>query len=230
MRWQDVVELRQYTVREGKRDTLIDLFDTHFLAGQEVHPMRVVGQFRDRDAENRFVWFRDFAGMAERHEALAGFYGGAVWREHRETANGTMIDSDDVLLLRPIHRDAARPEATAGLVVVTVYPVRAPIGRECVSAFADHADPLLARLGAPAIGLLHTEPAHNTFPALPVREDVRVVVRVTRFDDDAAYTSFRERLHASQPWNERIRPLLDSHLAGRPTTMRLDPTARSRLR
>ena len=32
---------------------------------------------------------------------LAAFYDGPVWRAHRDEANATMIDSDDVLLLRP---------------------------------------------------------------------------------------------------------------------------------
>ena len=39
--------------------------------------------------------------MASRAQALQDFYGGPVWKAHRETANTTMVDSDNVLLLRP---------------------------------------------------------------------------------------------------------------------------------
>ena len=32
----------------------------------------------------------------------ASFYYGPVWKEHRTAANGMMVDSDNVLLLRPV--------------------------------------------------------------------------------------------------------------------------------
>ena len=63
--------------------------------------MRALGQFRDLDDPDRFVWLRGFADMASRAAPLAAFYDGPVWAAHRGVANTTMIDSDDVLLLRP---------------------------------------------------------------------------------------------------------------------------------
>jgi hypothetical protein len=39
--------------------------------------------------------------MPSRAQALKDFYGGPVWKAHREAANATMIDSDDVLFLHP---------------------------------------------------------------------------------------------------------------------------------
>jgi hypothetical protein len=63
--------------------------------------MTLVGQFRDLDEPNRFVWLRGLADMPSRARSLEGFYGGAVWKAHREAANATMIDSDNLLLLRP---------------------------------------------------------------------------------------------------------------------------------
>ena len=100
-----VVELRQYTLKPGQRDTLIDLFERHFIESQEAAGMTLVGQFRDRRREDRFVWLRGFANMETRHKALETFYGGPVWAAHRSAANTTMLDTSDVLLLRP-----ARPE------------------------------------------------------------------------------------------------------------------------
>ncbi|MEU0397925.1 hypothetical protein ABZ208_35265 [Streptomyces sp. NPDC006208] len=38
--------------------------------------------------------------MTRRRRSLEAFYTGPVWRKHRDAANATMIDSDDVLLLR----------------------------------------------------------------------------------------------------------------------------------
>src|SRR5215475_14452137 len=96
-----IVELRQYALRPGQRDVLIELFDREFVESQEACGMTVLGQFRDLDRPDRFVWLRGFDDMPSRAEALRRFYTGPVWRAHAAAANATMIDSDDVLLLRP---------------------------------------------------------------------------------------------------------------------------------
>ena len=77
--------------------------------------MTIGGLFHDRDDPDRFVWMRGFASMDERCEALAAFYGGPVWKEHGPAANATMVDSDDVLLLRPTEPPhPPQPRRTAG--------------------------------------------------------------------------------------------------------------------
>src|SRR4029077_20100414 len=88
-----VIELRQYTLHAGKRDVLIDLFDAEFIESQEALGLTVIGQFRDVDDPDRFVWLRGFRDMTIRAKGLKAFYGGPVWRDHREAANATMIDS-----------------------------------------------------------------------------------------------------------------------------------------
>jgi hypothetical protein len=97
-----VVALRQYTLHPQQRDVLIELFDREFVETQEAAGMRVIGQFRDLDNADRSVWLRGFADMASRPASLQAFYGGPVWETHREAANATMVDSDNVLLLRPV--------------------------------------------------------------------------------------------------------------------------------
>jgi hypothetical protein len=47
--------------------------------------------------------------MTARHESLAAFYDGPVWAKHRDAANATMVDSDNVMLLRAVTRDDALP-------------------------------------------------------------------------------------------------------------------------
>ncbi|PYK37170.1 MAG: hypothetical protein DME49_12915 [Verrucomicrobia bacterium] len=71
-----IVEFRQYTLHRGKRDVLIDLFDREFIEPQEALGMKIIGQFRDVDNRNRFVWLRGFRDMASRAQALQDFYGG----------------------------------------------------------------------------------------------------------------------------------------------------------
>jgi hypothetical protein len=164
-----ILELRQYTLKPGARDTLIELFDREFIETQEAEGMRIVGQFRDLDRSDRFVWVRGFSDMAARARALDGFYHGPTWRAHRDAANATMIDSDDVLLLRPVRpfslpasRDTGAP--TRNLTATIVYLDRRPT------------DEVLARFDAPALGVFTTEYSANTFPALPVREGEHVIV------------------------------------------------------
>src|SRR4030095_10349414 len=87
-----VIELRQYTLKPGQRDALIDLFERHFIESQEATGMTLVGQFRDRRRLDRFVWLRGFPSMERRHQALDEFYGGPIWSAHRSAANDTMVD------------------------------------------------------------------------------------------------------------------------------------------
>src|SRR5437773_2801784 len=105
-----VVELRQYALHPGKRDVLIDLFDREFVETQEAAGMRIIGQFRDLDHPDRFVWLRGFRDMTSRAKALTDFYGGPAWKKHPEAANEKMIDSDNGLLPRP-----ARPTSRSSL-------------------------------------------------------------------------------------------------------------------
>jgi hypothetical protein len=108
-----VVELRQYTLKPGQRETLIDIFDGRFIEGQEDAGMTIIGQFRDLDRPDYFVWFRGFRDMASRAEALQAFYDGPVWHAHGRAAGATMIDSDHVLLLHPAQPTSGFPEAPA---------------------------------------------------------------------------------------------------------------------
>jgi quinol monooxygenase YgiN len=109
-----VVELRQYTLHPGRRDALIDVFDNHLVESQEETGMKVIGQFRDLDRPDRFVWLRGFEDMESRRASLGAFYGGPVWAEYKDAANATMISSDDVLLLSPAWQGSAFDLAGAG--------------------------------------------------------------------------------------------------------------------
>ena len=180
-----VLELRQYTLHPGRRDELIDLFERHFLDGQEACGMRVLGQFRDADNPDRFVWLRAFRDLPSRAPALASFYGGPLWRAHRNAANATMIDSDNVLLLRPVEPGAVATTARAGFFVATVYLLSRPATSGFARLFDERVRPLLVESGAPPIARLVTEYGANEFPQLPVRAE-HAFVWLAAFDDEAA--------------------------------------------
>jgi hypothetical protein len=206
---------------------LIDLFDREFVESQEAEGMAIVGQFRDLDDPDRFVWIRGFGSMPARARALAGFYGGPAWKAHRDQANATMLDSDDVLLLRPVtarsgfpapaaaRLPAGRAEAGTSRILVTIYYR----GQPFVQAFADFFDrqvrPALIEAGAAPLACLQTEHAENTFPALPVRTGENVFVWLARFPSQAHLDVYLRQAGSS---------------ADAPQQLRLAPTARSLLR
>jgi hypothetical protein len=237
-----VVELRQYTLHPGKRDVLIDLFDQEFVETQEAVGMKVVGQFRDLDHPDRFVWLRGFRDMPSRAKALNDFYGGLVWKAHREAANATMIDSDNVLLLRPARptsgfslENSKRPpvgsdEGPTSLVVTTIYYFASPVAPDFINFFEHTLRPVAASLGAIICACFVTENSENTFPALPVRAGENVFVWFSTFPDLAAYENYVACLSRSEQWRGEISTTLKRYLKGAAEVLRLSPTARSQLR
>jgi len=236
-----IVELRRYTLHPGKCETLIALFDSEFIETQEEVGIQLIAQFRDIDRPDVFTWLRGFADMQSRAAALAAFYDGPTWRAHRDAANDTMIDSDNVLLLRPARPtsgflfDAAdRPGvgATAippGLFVATIYQLAASATKDFADVFDRAIVPELTTSGATPIAVFETEPAENTFPRLPVREGEQMFVWFARFANVGAYERYVAALQESRGWRDVARPALDRHLASPVETLRLTPTARSRL-
>lgn len=229
----EVLELRQYTLHPGRRDELIDLFDRELVDSQDALGAQVLGQFRDRDDEDRFVWLRGFADMATRGTALPAFYGGPVWRAHRDAANATMIDSDDVLLLRPVKDLDLRGVARGGpttLVTVTLYHLPAGGEDAFLDFFFSDVEPLLAATGASPKAVLRTLRAANNFPALPFREDANVVAWIGSFPGPDELLDHVRQLGRDTRWTHETLPVLTKQLARPPEQLQLSPTDRSLLR
>ncbi|HEY7225469.1 MAG TPA: NIPSNAP family protein [Micromonosporaceae bacterium] len=183
-----VVELRQYTLRPGQRHVLIELFDREFVESQEALGMAILGQFRDLDDPDRFVWLRAFPDLATRAERLQAFYSGPIWRANSAAANATMIDVDNVLLLRPVSPDSGfalppvRPaspdDATpiTSTLVATIHYRDRPFD----VAFAEQFRRVASERGVEPMALFWTEYGENAFPALPVRTGVHAFVWFAR--------------------------------------------------
>jgi quinol monooxygenase YgiN len=236
---ETVLELRQYTLHPGRRDELIALFEREFVETQEAAGMRVFGTFRDLDDPDRFVWLRGFADMAARADALGAFYGGPAWQRHRDAANATMMDSDNVLLLRPLVCDQGlqaallpRPAidaspAAGGVFTITVCPLREPATDALVHAFDQCIHPWWVGVGGDLLACWATESAANNFPRLPVREGEPVIAWLTRFDDETAQQRHAALLRSSACLE---RAEWRAHLSGEVVQLRLAPTPRSALR
>ena len=236
-----IIELRQYTLHPEKRDVLIDLFDREFVESQEALGMKIIGQFRDLDNPNRFVWLRGFRDMPSRAQALEDFYGGPVWKAHREAANATMIDSDNVLLLHPTTPTSAfsfgnkeRPRVGTGetrseLVVATIYYFDVPVDTAFVEFFEKTVKPAVIGSGATVLACLVTEHSENTFPALPVRQGENVFVWLAHFNDLVAYERHLGALTRFPRWRDEISKELARRLKRQPEILKLSPTTRSLL-
>jgi hypothetical protein len=231
-----VVELRQYTLRPGQRDVLVHLFDREFVESQEDCGMAIIGTFRDLDNPDRFVWLRGFQDMTTRLHGLQSFYSGPVWKAHSAAANATMVDVDNVLLLRPTSPGTGFPvspprppvaDAAAApppsLVTATIWYGDRPFDDEFTDTFDRTLRPILTDTGAAPLACLRTEYAENTFPALPVRTGEHAFVWFTRFDSLAALQAHDERLAVDRRW-------LAAALSLPSERLRLSPTARSALR
>lgn len=234
-----VLELRQYTLHPGQRETLVELFEREFVHTQEALGITLPGLFRDLDDDDRFVWLRGFPDMPARATALTAFYGGPVWLAHRDAANATMIDSDNVLLLRPVgdaSMIAARPMASTtatatahttprGIVIATIYHLASTIdGARFLPFFDNEIKPVLDEAGAQLLATCVSKHAANTFPKLPVRENENVFVWLAAFDGIDAHAGCTGQLHSA------LRTAVGGELTVEyEQVLRLSPTFRSPL-
>ncbi|KRE89535.1 hypothetical protein ASG87_04205 [Frateuria sp. Soil773] len=231
-----VIEFRRYVTKDGERARFVKYFDTYFPEAFEQLGAMVFGQFTERGNPNRFTWLRGFKDLDARPVVNAAFYYGPLWKEHRLKVNAILPDSDNVMLMRPLHPDqgvtvlpavdpVAEPSGAQGIVVAQIFAVRK--GSE--EAFARQAEAAFARYridGVHPAGVLVTLDVPNNFPQLPIRTDGPFLVWLGVVRDEATLAT-------------RLDPLLQAAeqalaggglLRGAPERVVMDPTARSRLR
>ncbi len=231
-----VIEFRRYTIKAGGRDHFARYFETFFPEAFQQMGAIAFGQFFERANHSRFTWLRGFKDMDARATVNAAFYYGPLWKEHRSTLNDLMVDSDDVLLLRPLSPERAvailpavdpvnEEKGARGVVVAEIFAVKP----NSVEAFAQQAEATFAgyrTAGVREAGVLVTLDAPNNFPQLPVRTDGPYLVWLGIIKDNQSLES------RFKPSAERSTQSLAATglLRGAPELVILDPTSRSRLR
>jgi hypothetical protein len=177
--------------------------------------------------------------MEARAAQLQNFYGGATWRAHSSLANATMINSDNVLLLKPVGSDPfsgqmqsrrCNEAAASGLITVSTCALASRTENEFAAFFESRVRLALTTAGARIDATFLTERSENTFPALPVRESETVFVWVSAFVDEAAHRTYLEAVDRLKNWRSEIYPELDARLWRPLEVARLTPTKRSRHR
>lgn len=220
-----VFELRQYTLKGGTRAAFTSLFGREFVTTQDAVGAHVRAVFCDLDDPDRFVWMRGFADMDARKAALEAFYFGPVWKAHRTEANAMIVDSDNVLLLKPLTGAIGpRTLGAKGIVRIAIHRLRGVDPDAFATFFATVMTPGIAHAGGFVVATLTTEAAANTFPRLPVREHDPVFLWIAHFPDEAAERAFTRRWNALQGWRDGITDTLLSALMQKPEVLRLAPT------
>jgi hypothetical protein len=231
-----VVEFRRYVTAHGERAHFARYFDAYFPEAFEQLGAMVFGQFLDRDNPDHFTWLRGFKDLNARPIVNSAFYYGPLWKEHRIKVNAILPDSDNVMLLRPLHAehgiavlpavDPVTEDAGAqGVIVAQIFAPRK--GSE--DAFASKAEAAFAHYriaGVHEAGVLVSLDVANNFPQLPIRTDGPWLVWLGVVRDDATLdASFKPLLLAAE------KSLVDTGmLRAAPERLVMDPTPRSRLR
>jgi hypothetical protein len=231
-----VVEFRRYVTSDGELAHFVKYFDAYFPEAFEQLGAMVFGQFTERGRPNHFTWLRGFHDINARPIVNAAFYYGPLWKEHRIKVNAILPDSDNVMLLRPLHPDqgimvlpavdpVTEDHGAQGIAVAQIFAVKK--GSE--EAFAKQAEVAFAAYrvnGVQPAGVLLSLDVPNNFPQLPIRTDGPFLVwlGVVR-DDPTLNKDLAPRLASAE------QSLLASGLLrGTPERDVMDPTPRSRLR
>jgi hypothetical protein len=231
-----VFELRRYAIKPGERKHFAQYFEAYFPEAFQQLGAIAAGSLLERGNQDGFTWIRGFHTIDDRAVVNAAFYYGSVWNEHRDTLNNLMIDSDNVLLLRPLNPErgvlilpavdpVTEPNGAQGVVVAQVFAVK----KDETEAFAREAEPEFARYRAAGVreaGVLVTLDVINNFPQLPIRTD-------------GPYLVWLGILHDNKTLEKEFIPItpqaagtfsVSMHLRGAPELIVLDPTPRSRMR
>ncbi|HEV8367518.1 MAG TPA: hypothetical protein VGQ39_06155 [Pyrinomonadaceae bacterium] len=231
-----VIEFRRYTTKEGEREHFATYFENYFPEAFQQMGAIAFGQFFERKNPVGFTWMRGFKNMDARAVVNAGFYYGPLWREHSLTMNSLMVDSNNVLLLRPLTPErgvtvlpsvdpVVEVKGAQGVIVAQIFAVKA----NSVDAFAQHAEATFASYRAAGVreaGVLVTLDVPNNFPQLPVRTDGPYLVWLGIMKDsqilDSRFSPLVKRSLQSLSATDLLRAA--------PELVILDPTHRSRLR
>jgi hypothetical protein len=196
-----VLELRNYLLRPKTVENFQKLFNDRF-----VEPMKelggfTVGQFRINGDEDRFVWMRGFRDMQSRFIFLNAFYlDSPVWKKYRGDANGMIVNSDNVYLLRPMDinnltvDDAKRQFGKKKAVIVVDFYVCNSTLDKTIALFKTDYIPFLKSLKVDDVTFWVSEMSENDFPRLPVFQDKNLLVSITVFNTQQEAKSKLKRI------------------------------------
>src|ERR1035438_909660 len=182
----NVLELRNYLLKPNLADTFSHYFHSRFVAPMNELGGYTLGEFKISGVNDRFVWLRGFTDMKTRVKFLNDFYiNSPIWKEYGKGANEMMINSDNVYLLKPLHKNVfLKTDKT--FTVIDFYVCNSTIDK-VIKLFDTEFIPFLKNINVQDISFWVSEMTENDFPRLPVFQDKNLLVRITNFQDKYEY-------------------------------------------
>jgi hypothetical protein len=93
-------ELRQYRIRDGKRDAWVKLMEERIIPFQVSKGMVFVASFVSMDEPDLYIWIRRFESEEEAKRLYSEVYESEYWlREIKPVADG-LLDRDRTIITR----------------------------------------------------------------------------------------------------------------------------------
>lgn len=192
-----VIELRNYLLKQGKRDSFISYFEEHFIVSQRIQNGYPLAQYRVKDNVDNFFWIRGFENLKSRSTFLPTFYYGDYWKRHREPANSMIANNDNVHLLKPLMLKNDVLVSTPGvksselasndrIAVVDFYTANTKLN-QLKELFGKTYLPLLKDCGIFCFTIWESVLEENDFPQLPVFQDKNLLVMITFYRNELDY-------------------------------------------
>lgn len=198
-----IIDLRDYTLKPNTREQFIERCEALLFPEQERLGATILGVFRDADNPEGVVWLRAMPDMAERKRVLTAFYSqGEVWKANRREVNSWIIDSDNVLLVKPVS-EMTTAKADHSMVVMYACLRKEPF---VVDEELDQLAAAISDAGGHLLAKLVTDPSENNYRPHPIRTGEFGFVVFASFDTQnhkpLGLPSVKERklLPSQQSW------------------------------
>jgi hypothetical protein len=90
-------ELRQYRIKDGKRDQWVKLMEEQIIPFQTAKGVVVVGSFVASEEDDLYVWIRRFENEAERKRLYTEIYESDFWVNKIKPLSGEMLERETII-------------------------------------------------------------------------------------------------------------------------------------
>jgi hypothetical protein len=92
-----VFEMRQYRIKDGKRDQWVRLMEEKIIPFQTSKGVVVVGSFVASEEDDLYVWIRRFENEAERKRLYKEIYESDYWVNEIKPQSGVLLDRERII-------------------------------------------------------------------------------------------------------------------------------------
>jgi hypothetical protein len=144
-----------------------------FFPEQERLGASLLGIFRDDENLDRFVWLRVMPNMDERKRILTAFYtDGEMWQKHRNITNTYIVDSDNVLLIKPVSEIESKTFSTSNSVIEMYTLIQnKPLSKEEAVTAEKEIETYINDSKGTLVGTFSTENVENNYPRHAIRSN-----------------------------------------------------------